>query len=110
MPFDECRQPNIVRIQKRNNLSAGFFDSTIPGCRWPGVFLGYYSDSLSELGQFLKGGVRRTIVYDDNFDVFVGLPDNAFYRFTNYVCPVIGCNDRAYQGLLCHKKAPLITI
>lgn len=60
------------------------------------MFLADDTDTALKRNQRPKRAIRRSIVYDDHFHVFVILPQHGLYRGRNVRLAVMDRNDDAY--------------
>lgn len=66
--------PEIIRIQKRNQLSLGCLNAMVAGCCRPPIRLGEQLDSQIGLGlDQSSGAIAGAIIHHPKIKVFVGL-------------------------------------
>src|SRR5206468_1498573 len=100
------RLPEVVRVERRNQVAIGRRDSAVSSGRHAAVRLGNKAYSRITLDPRFDNGpcaVSRSVVNDDDLEMAVGLPKRRCQRVSDKGCPVAhGQDDRYERRLVSH--------
>jgi hypothetical protein len=87
------REEDVVGIEKLDELSARYRESTISRCRSARLTLPNAVNSVSEAGNNVIAAIRRAVVDNDDFHVLTGLRERTFDRFADEGFAVVAGDD-----------------
>src|SRR5271156_3633014 len=96
-------QPEVVRIQERNDFPTRRPDPVVPSRRWSGVLLIDNTNSITILFESFLSVVGGSVIDNDDFRVTVSLVEDAVNRVPHNMAPVVAGDNRAHEDVVIHR-------
>jgi len=107
MRLQLVRQEHIIRIEKGNDLAGRGEDTCVSGCRQPPIrlVLDKLHSWIIETPHHIRRLIWRSIVNDDDLEMWIALPQHALHGVANIRSLVVGWDHHAHERIV-HRHAP----